>query len=628
MNMRHNIRIVTLLLSCLAVPATWALGALADHGPSSAADEVAMFRGDPRHSGVYNTAAVHRVQAVAWSFETGGPVRSSPAVTSTTVFVGSGDGSVYAIDRQSGQARWAFETAGPVHGSPAVAGGVVYVTSMDRHLYALDAITGEEMWRFAFGDDAPFSWAWEYYASSPIVVEGVVYVGSGDGHLYAFDAHAGEPKWRFETAGRVRASPAMTDGTVYVGSRDGHLYAVDAETGGEVWKYTTEGVHRLPECRVDCRSIQASPAVADGSVVFCSHDNHVYSLNATDGRENWRFDHEGSWVISSPAISDGLVFTGSSDGHFVQALELATGEERWRYVTPHRVFSSPAIADGVVYFGCHNGFLFALDSSTGEEKWRFRTGGMIQSSPVVADGVVYVGSDDGRLYALTGTTTAEPDRPRLRKVVFWQEYRGWKWFRGDEEVLDYFMGEGYTVLDGPALAKFMDERIGDHAPSVVVFAVDRVPEEIAADPSDETLFRRYLHSGGTVVWMGMPPLAAVIDPQTGERKGLDLARTTALLGVRHEVPAPGRNDSLGVWPTAAGRRWGLKEWWVGTGWVDPDEVSTALASNETGNAVAWVKSYGGIKGSGFVKLWGGREIPFALAAVKAVAEFRGENDRD
>ena len=48
-----------------------------------------------------------------------------------------------------------------------------------------------------------------------------------------------------------------------------------------------------------------------------------------------------------------------------------------------------------------------------------------------------------------------------------------------------------------------------------------------------------------------------------------------------------------------------------------------LALNELGKAVAWVKSFGGSEGTGFVKVSGGREVPFDLSAVKAAAEFRG-----
>ena len=45
-----------------------------------------------------------------WRVQTGDAVRSSPAVTATRVFVGSGDGGLYAIDRASGTGVVYFAT--------------------------------------------------------------------------------------------------------------------------------------------------------------------------------------------------------------------------------------------------------------------------------------------------------------------------------------------------------------------------------------------------------------------------------------------------------------------------------------------------------------------------------------
>ena len=53
-----------------------------------------------------------------------------------------------------------------------------------------------------------------------------------------------------------------------------------------------------------------------------------------------------------------------------------------------------------MYFGTVNNFIYALDLITGEIKWRYKTRGPVVSSPSVEDGIVYVGSLDRKLYAL------------------------------------------------------------------------------------------------------------------------------------------------------------------------------------------------------------------------------------
>jgi hypothetical protein len=59
-----------------------------------------------------------------------------------------------------------------------------------------------------------------------------------------------------------------------------------------------------------------------------------------------------------------------------------------------------------------------------------------------------------------------------------------------------------------------------------------------------------------------------------------------------------------VYPTDVGREWGLSTWWMGGGFP-VDELSEVLAISENGGAGAWVKSYDGPPGTGFVWLGGG-----------------------
>ena len=76
---------------------------------------------------------------VLWEFETGGFVLSSPAIGSDgTVYVGSRDKKLYAINGKSGVKLWEFVTGDVVLSSPAIGSdGTVYVGSGDKKLYAI-----------------------------------------------------------------------------------------------------------------------------------------------------------------------------------------------------------------------------------------------------------------------------------------------------------------------------------------------------------------------------------------------------------------------------------------------------------------------------------------------------------
>ncbi len=578
-----------------------------------------MFRGGPDHVGVYPGAPASGHGQVEWAFQTRGPVRGSPLVDGDLVLVGSGDGLFYAIERASGEERWRFEAASAVQSSAAVHGGLVYLVDRSNVLYALDRRTGRERWRVATGPDKPWDWGhegWDYFTSSPAIAGDLVIVGSGDGNVYGFDAATGTERWRVVTAGRIRSSPATANGVAYVGSADGFLYAIDPETGELRWSFETEGASfSSAEFGFDRKTIQSSPAVAGGRIFFGSRDGKFYAVEASTGELAWRFDHSTPWVVSSPAIYQGAAIVGTSDGLFLHAMNIETGEEIWRFETGDRVFSSPAVSGGVVYVGVHSGRFLALDAATGALSWELRCGGAVMSSPVVHEGRAYFGCDDGSVYAVR-----LEGGPAPRRAVYWDAERtGWNTFAGHESVRDYFESWGYEVLDRFQLARFMEASNEESGRSVVVFAMDDLPATVAGVASDTVLFRRYLDSGGKVVWLGLPPLTLERDAD-GNITAFSRDGPGALLGVDHERYDM---DQYAAYPTPEGEGWGFSDWWVSVSGIDVGEVTTALALDENGGAAAWVKNYGGPAGSGFVSLWGTyRPMPARYyEQVRRVAEY-------
>ena len=115
---------------------------------------------------------------------------SSPVVAEGTVFFGSGDSNVYALNAASGALKWKFKTGEVVHASPAFADGTVFVGSWDTYFYALDAASGKEKWRFKTGED-PQIHNQIGIQSSAAVVDGIVYFGCRDSKFYAVERRPG-----------------------------------------------------------------------------------------------------------------------------------------------------------------------------------------------------------------------------------------------------------------------------------------------------------------------------------------------------------------------------------------------------------------------------------------------------
>ena len=279
---------------------------------------------------------------VGWSYTTGAIVDSGPAVSGGTVYIGSWDHKVYALDAATGQLRWAYTTGDTVECSPAVSGGTVYVGNDGAELYALDAATGQLRW--TYGTTTAVD-------SGPAVSGGIVYVGSAEGKVYALDAATGQLRWTYTTGG-YPSNPAVSGGTVYVGSDNGKVYALEAATGQLRWTYTTTG------------AVYSGTAVSGGTVYFGSAAGKVYALNAATGQLRWTYTTGGA-DNSGPAVSGGTVYIGNWD-HKVYALDAATGQLRWTYTTGGIVDSVPAISDGTVYIASEDHKVYALNAATGQ----------------------------------------------------------------------------------------------------------------------------------------------------------------------------------------------------------------------------------------------------------------------
>jgi outer membrane protein assembly factor BamB len=80
-----------------------------------------------------------------WKFKTAGPVHASPATDGNTVYAASGNhytdenkGIIYAVDAKTGLEKWQYQTGGNIYSSPAIDNGVLFIGSDDGSLYAIE----------------------------------------------------------------------------------------------------------------------------------------------------------------------------------------------------------------------------------------------------------------------------------------------------------------------------------------------------------------------------------------------------------------------------------------------------------------------------------------------------------
>lgn len=115
---------------------------------------------------------------VRWVFDYPGATRarSHPSIAGGALFVGSQNGSVYALDQATGCVRWVYEAGAEVRTGitidfdAASASAVGYFADLLARVHAVDLTTGTRLWRTA-ADDHPNATG----TAQPVVFEGRVY---------------------------------------------------------------------------------------------------------------------------------------------------------------------------------------------------------------------------------------------------------------------------------------------------------------------------------------------------------------------------------------------------------------------------------------------------------------------
>lgn len=116
-------------------------------------------------------------EAIVWTnADSKKEVFTTPAVAARSVVVGSDDGHVYALARDTGTKRWAFD-AKDSPASPVVGGNRVVVTAGGT-VFLLDLETGAKLWSEDVSD----------VLTSPALVGGRILVGADDGTLSCWGA--------------------------------------------------------------------------------------------------------------------------------------------------------------------------------------------------------------------------------------------------------------------------------------------------------------------------------------------------------------------------------------------------------------------------------------------------------
>ena len=164
---------------------------------------------------------------------------ATPLVIDGIMYTTSAWNHVHAIDAKTGQVLWSYDPkvpketlvkacCGAVNRGAAYLDGTLFTGTLDGRLIALDAETGALKWeKVTVDQDKPYT-----ITGAPRVYNGKVYIGNGGaeygvrGYLSAYDAETGDVVWRFYT---VPGGPDAATGVE-------PIEAQKATWAGEYWR--------------------------------------------------------------------------------------------------------------------------------------------------------------------------------------------------------------------------------------------------------------------------------------------------------------------------------------------------------------------------------------------------------
>jgi alcohol dehydrogenase (cytochrome c) len=424
----------------------------------------------------------------AWMYQPGhtgeAPIEASAIVANGILYITEPPSTVTALDARLGTKIWSWTPKLPerlytigVHRSNrgvAILGDTIYVGTLDAHLVALDAKTGEVRWSVHV-DDNNHGYA---MTAAPRVIDGKVITGisGGDvdirGYVDAYDAKTGKRLWRSYTIplpgepGSETWGKDMTGigggGTWGTGSYDpdlnliywgtgnpapdyngslrpgDNLYsncmlALDADTGKMKWyfQFTPHDTH-------DWDSIQV-PVLFDATIdgkprkllALANRNGFYYVLDRVTGkfvagqpfvRETWAkgLDANGRPIMNpdtEPTLKGTLNFPDGHGGTNWNSPSYSPITKMFyvssREISAYTVSGKDRVdfpgfgGGGRITLGGDDayGAVRALDAVTGNRKWEFKLLAPTEVSTLAtAGGLVFSSSDEGNFFALDANT--------------------------------------------------------------------------------------------------------------------------------------------------------------------------------------------------------------------------------
>jgi outer membrane protein assembly factor BamB len=240
----------------------------------------------------------------------------APAVTGEgLVFVQTIDGSLMALEKETGEVRWEVDNQVPIltlrgTATPVYDAGVIYAGFANGNVIAVRAENGEPIWEHLVKLPEGRSELERMVDvdSTPLLDGPVVYAVSYQGNLRGVRRNDGNPLWEVEMSSFLDLAEGY--GHVYAVDESDSVIAIDRQTAEEAWRQDALARRKL-----------SSPVVFSNYVAVTDDEGYLHILAQSDGRLLGRRKLDGKGVRSRMIYADGTLYAVGNSGS-LQALEV------------------------------------------------------------------------------------------------------------------------------------------------------------------------------------------------------------------------------------------------------------------------------------------------------------------
>ena len=285
-------------------------------------------------------------------------LRFTPVWDEDVLYTVDYQGTLFALDINTGEAIWQRKFKSKITSGVAVTGSTIYLANDDGFIFAIDKVTAKDKWKTRLTSEV---------LATPLITSDSVITRTVDGNISKLDLDTGKIKWVHTEfvpplSLRGNSQPAIYGDFILVGTDRGKVYALDYKTGNKVWDKTITS----PKGRTEIErlvDIDANLLVVNDLVFVVTYQGRIACLHAVTGQIIWTREFN---AYSGMSLDGMKLFISDTDG-FIWAIDPRTGATIWKQdKLVRRVLSKPVIQDTYIVVGDFNGFIHWLNREDGK----------------------------------------------------------------------------------------------------------------------------------------------------------------------------------------------------------------------------------------------------------------------